>query len=450
MPRCASAPTQSIAGGEPLGCDTPPLGSQGMNSSAPPATDEASAPSPQSIQDAGVFKLNRSQAIHRWYPFVEGFASDLVNWAIEAGPVDRPRIFDPFGGSGTTALAASTRGLDSAFCEVNPFLAWLAEVKVNRACRATANGELTYLREFSKIVTSWGDRPLPMLNSDHPLAVAERKRSFFPAGVVDEILTALSLVEGDWPSDVSELGRAAIAVSLVPSSNMVRRTDLRRRTKGDPPPVPFRQALFESIRKMLEDLTDLDVAARGRTKLLAHDIRTLDSRNTERFDLLVTSPPYLNGTNYERNTKLELLALGMIASEADLAPLRTDSITAGINGVSKRRPTPSEIPEVEAYATVLDEVAYDVRIPALVRGYFSDMQIALSRMRAVAESDSELLLDIGDSRFAGVTIPTHELLTVLAAEQGWQLKEEVHLRDRRSFDGTPLVQVLLKFTATHV
>ena len=90
-------------------------------------------------------------------------------------------------------------------------------------------------------------------------------------------------------------------------------------------------------------------------------------------DLVVTSPPYLNGTNYCRNTKLELLLLGLIHSENGLMDIRSKSVTAGINNVSKRIREPDVIAEVEEVATQLDECAYDVRIPRMVRAYFSDM-----------------------------------------------------------------------------
>lgn len=57
------------------------------------------------------------------------------------------------------------------------------------------------------------------------------------------------------------------------------------------------------------------------------------------------------------------------------------------------------------------------------------------------------MLDIGDSRFAGVTVPTDELLAEVATSVGWQLVKSDHLRKRRSYDGTPLKQVLLRFRA---
>jgi hypothetical protein len=56
-----------------------------------------------------------------------------------------------------------------------------------------------------------------------------------------------------------------------------------------------------------------------------------------------------------------------------------------------------------------------------------------------------IYLDIGDSKFAGVHVPTDEILTEVARERGLELIDSVKLRDRRSRDGTALVQRLLVF-----
>jgi hypothetical protein len=46
--------------------------------------------------------------------------------------------------------------------------------------------------------------------------------------------------------------------------------------------------------------------------------------------MAVTSPPYLNGTNYFRNTKIELWLLGFIENEQELKNLRREAISAGL------------------------------------------------------------------------------------------------------------------------
>lgn len=394
------------------------------------------------IKHAGVFTGNRAKPIHRWYPYIEGYSADLVEWALELSELKNPRILDPFGGSGTTNLVAAQHQLDSWFCEVNPFMAWVADVKINVSRLIKSKDDLTGLLEFKKalrkknLVSQKSLRYQTILEGDS-------RRHYFPDGVARQIASALTWIDDNLENENRELARLAIAVSLVPSSSMVRRTDLRRRTSTDPVPQPFVETVSTSIRKIADDLPSQPVSWSATANFLAPDIRTLPPK-CGRFDLIVTSPPYLNGTNYCRNTKLELLALEFISSEAGLSSFRTESITAGINSVSKSRNPPRPLDHVEPIASKLDRCAYDKRLPQLVRLYFSDMTEALGRLRTVASEQSQLVLDIGDSKFSGVHIPTDVLLARCAEAVGWRVAESFIVRKRRSYDGSDLKQVVMR------
>lgn len=405
-------------------------------------------PSHRSVVHAerlGVFSDNRNRPIHRWYPFVEGYSADLVVQAIAGSRHPNPVIFDPFGGSGTTALAASEHGHDAYFTEVNPYLAWVADVKVNKARAAFGRPDLGDLLKLASLLDDGA--PLAPSCETHPLIVADTKRQFFPAGVAETTVGILAWIASNLSSPVAELAVLACTTSLIPASNMVRRTDLRRRRAGDPLPTQLLPTIAIQLRAIFEDVRSTGATLQGSAIQIGADIRCLTT-SPKPFDLIVTSPPYLNGTNYCRNTKLELLALRLVADEAQLAGLRTESITAGINNVSSRRASPTEIASVEEVAARLDAVAYDKRVPSLVRGYFSDMQIAFRSIRRNAEAGTPFLLDIGDSRFAGVHVPTHDLLVDVAHDEGWSCESVDVIRTRRSYDGTPLTQVLLRLKAS--
>lgn len=390
----------------------------------------------------GVFSDSRGKPIHRWYPFLEGYSPDLVA-RILATRGAGAHLIDPFGGCGTTALAASQLGLDSAFCEVNPYLSWVADVKVNvshRASRDPALGELLSLAE--RLEHGF----MPPESESSPLVVADARRGFFPPGVAANAAGLLEWIAENLQSPVRELAMLAVTTSLIPASNMVRRVDLRKRRGDDPPPAPLSPTVASQLRVIYADIQNSASQLDGRAKCVARDARRL-GRLEQPVDTVITSPPYLNGTNYCRNTKLELLALGSIADEADLSGLRAASITAGINNVSRRRGEPDRIEAVEAIAAELDAVAYDRRIPALVRLYFSDMRAVFERVRANAVHGARWFLDIGDSRFAGVHVPTPHLLVEVAKGEGWSLVGIETLRSRRSYDGTTLTQVLLELVA---
>lgn len=389
----------------------------------------------------GVFGANKSRPFHRWYPFVEGYSADLVERALAEQSSDGI-VLDPFGGSGTTALAAATLGRDSVFAEVNPYLAWIADVKINQSRKLAEDGNASDLRTLADEVKA----TLPPVEQEHPLLIADRKRGFFPEGVAEEALGILALIDKSMVGPAREAPRLALATALIPSSNMVRRTDLRKRIQSDPAPIDLRTTVASRLRDFADDVEAHGACIQGTARHIAGDVRDQWIEEPE-VAVVVTSPPYLNGTNYCRNTKLELLTLGFIENERDLTNLRVSMISAGINNVSKRRLAAEIIDCVEPVAQKLDEVAYDVRIPTLVRTYFSDMKGALSQVRKHAVKGARMYFDIGDSRYSGVHVPTHTILRQIAENEGWHFLDEEALRTRRSYDGSELTQVLMHFEA---
>lgn len=393
----------------------------------------------------GVFGDNRKRPIHRWYPFIEGYSAELVDLALDNAR-DTSGVFDPFGGSGTTALTAAFRGISSAFTEANPYMAWLANVKVNSTRRARVTG--ADVGALIQLANELSELRLPSAPAEHPLILADKRREYFPPGVAGEIAALVGEMRRRFPEPVRDLALVALATAITPSSNMIRRTDLRRRTPKDSRPASFRCEVSRNLRMVADDVVGSGGNAHGRAVHVGDDAKSGWS-TAEPITAVITSPPYLNGTNYGRNTKLELLALGFLDDEAELVGLRTREITAGINNVAKRNAVPTEFSAVEKIAEQVARASYDRRIPSMIRGYFSDMSLVFHRLAMNSADGAEMWLDIGDSRYAGVPVPTHSLLSSVAELSGWRQVDERILRTRRSYDGTALVQSVLKFEMRH-
>ena len=67
-----------------------------------------------------LFASNKYQPVHRWYPLVEGFSSELVRRIVGEQKKFPQVCLDPFGGVGTTALACQDLGLKCFSFENNP------------------------------------------------------------------------------------------------------------------------------------------------------------------------------------------------------------------------------------------------------------------------------------------------------------------------------------------
>lgn len=399
--------------------------------------------------DLGVtFRDNVRQRVFGWYPYVEGFSATYTRDAILRY---HPRtVYDPFGGSGTTQLSATCLGVPSFYSEINPFMSFVAETKLvaSQWARSNLGTFKEASAEFERYLQSKRlDRDAERVDLSQYEA-AFPNRDFFEEVHIRQLLAAIHFArraENTSPS-LRDLFLLACAANAVRSSNMTRRADLRRRRadeyKNRVVDVPA--YLSETLKRFVSDVEHLP-AVMAPALRVSDDARELPSEYSNAFDLALTSPPYLNGTNYFRNTKIELWLLGFIKAEEDLGEYRRRAIAAGINHVTRDCPKPQTFERVEEVVARLDTTDGDKRIPRLVRQYFSDMHELFVTVHRGLTPGGTLLLDIGDSKFYGVHVPTDHLLVHVATRAGLVLEHRHILAKRYSRDKSELVQVELVF-----
>jgi len=390
---------------------------------------------------AATFALNKREPIHSWYSYLEGYSSCLIDDIVmQIGPENIHTIFDPFCGTGTTALVASSHGIKSYYCETNPFMRQVIEAKINA---------VKSLRD-SKICSSFLEQLLYKLeNYNYQLRFDEVRwegfEKFFDSDVLSRLQEMKKLVDTIEDEASHNIALILLASVTVRASKMIRQGDLRfakdsEKKEGDKDVV---SNFIAKIKTAIQDINSDECPTLAETICLDADARNIDIEN--QIDCVITSPPYLNGTNYIRNTKLELKLTGHVATEKDLPDFHSKGIIAGINNVSKRK---SDIPVLDVVAPYLNElepVAYDKRIPIMVAGYFADMDKVIERLSHAMKNNGYFIMDIGDSQFAGVHIPTHEILLKISEAHGFVLYDEEILRERHSKNGMVLSQRLLKF-----
>ncbi len=391
---------------------------------------------------SGTFRPNKNEPVHRWFPYLEGYSRQLVEYELrnrQAGEV----VYDPFGGSGTTPLTAVMNGLDGLYSEINPVMSLIAQTKMKSTALAM-DGELDLSR-----LRNWQERfrglDVVGLKAHENRSLGDFDR-FFDEDALLGIHVMREFIEEESDDLIRDLLKVVLASIVVPVSRMIRRGDLRfandrERAKNV---YPFKETAIAKFGELINDLSGVPRARPGYFAFVSEDVRDSDLR--ECVDVVVTSPPYLNGTNYFRNTKLEMRVLNIIESEKELGGFYQQGITAGINNVSSRREYETvEFPAFEEIVSALEADAYDSRIPVMVTGYFADMHKAISKIHEALKSGGVLSFDIGDSQFAGVHVPTHTLLDVMIREAGFEALDQTVLRTRRSRNGMTLTQRVMRY-----
>jgi len=395
------------------------------------------------------FKESKLMPVHRWYPYVEGFSASWLQEQLQ--PLRKSSvIYDPFGGSGTTPFEASRLGIKSYYSEINPFMRFVTDTKINAARQAAllVDDSADYLFQYLGYINSEDFKNgAQQLNLEQYYS-AFPNREFFEEEHIRDLLHAKEAIKNfTFPAYISSLILLSIASIAVECSNMTRRADLRKRRPNEYKNrvVNVRKSLTEKIYDIIFDLRHVSPEM-AETYLLSNDAKEVVPQFAESFDFAITSPPYINGTNYIRNTKIEIWLTGFIESEKELKNIREKTVCGGITDATKTRIEKLiKFPFVEEVATQLDEVAYDKRIPLMVRSYFSDMYKVLENVFKYLKNDARFVLDIGDSKFSDVHVPADSLLMTIGEQIGFQVERVEHLARRYSRDKTELTQVAITF-----
>ena len=388
-------------------------------------------------EKGGTFSLNKSEPIHRWYSYIEGYSSCLIAEELKMLLVLKPdikTIYDPFCGTGTTSLVAATHGIKSFYSESNPFMQSVIETKINCVRKLDQDTVIPKLIEYLALINT-------VRVENH--ASWNGFEKFFEGKQLNELLTIKELISKEDDKSVKNILALALSSIVVKVSKMTRRGDLRYATEKEYREENVLECFADKLNEIIFDIQHHKSIIKCGTMKVSDDARYNDYVNA--FDCVITSPPYLNGTNYIRNTKLELKLNDFITSESDLPSFHSKGIIAGINNVSKRTVIDTILPVVEPYLKQLQPVSYDERIPKMVAGYFRDMDTVIQKLSKSIKSGGLFTMDIGDSQFAGVHIPTHQILSNICVQYGFSLYDEEILRERRSKNGMILTQRLLRY-----
>ncbi len=397
------------------------------------------------------FKNSKTIPFQRWYPYAEGYSPDFVTSIINKYISHVGLVYEPFAGTGTTIFASDSMGFPTIYSEVNPVLQYLIDVKLRVLAlpysdRVNLSDEvLSYATKLLKFET-----PEDKVLKDNFFSVF-KKSIYFSEESFSQILSTKTYLRNIEVGLVKDLLTIAALSSLIPSSFLKKQGDLRFKTKkelesGVP---PFSVSFFENIQIITDDL----LKSSGLTLSHFHTFISPNAKNIAEIETpapisyVITSPPYLNGTNYIRNTKLELWFLEYLSSEKDLRRFRDEILTSGINDVKMNTDLEISVEEssplLKDTLAELNKSAYDVRIPQMAKAYFEEMYCFFRDLRDKLASNAHIFIDLGDSAFNNVHVKTDLILIELLNCLGYKLVKNEKLRERRSRGGMILSQVLI-------
>ena len=250
---------------------------------------------------------------HDIHPYPAKFIPQIPGTLISLLSARGELVLDPFGGSGTTALEAVRLGRRAVSVDANPLSALIGRAKTTTIDRDAARELHALHAALAAELQSLPNDPsrLCFVHEAHAPIIPNRDRWF-----ADSAFGELCLIKGRIMAIEAPAARDVALVALSRIALQASYQDSETRYKSVPRTVP----VGETIKRFLKEFSCVaDAVAEGEavrrygiSKFICGDVRALRTDQIEdgSVDLIVTSPPYGNATDYHLYHRFRLLWLG--------------------------------------------------------------------------------------------------------------------------------------------
>ncbi len=328
---------------------------------------------------------------HDLHPYPAKFIPQIPANLIASLSLRGEVVWDPFGGSGTCALEALFSGRRAISSDINPLATLITKTK----CTALSPEQHEALsRLHTRLGLAAADCDLASLikraagRTKRHIPDAPNLAKWFEPLVTSEIAFVLSEIDALEDGDCKDFARVALSSIIVNVSNQDGETRYATRAKGHRCGKvinTFCRALSDGLLKH-EPMERL--LGYRRVKALTADVRHLANGEScpadNSVDLIVTSPPYANATDYHLYHRFRLFWMGF-----DPRSMAQSEIGSHLRHQREKR-------------------GFDL--------YLEEMSRSLLGMRSRLRPGRFAVLVVGDSVFNGSVVRTASEL-IAAAEQ---------------------------------
>lgn len=382
---------------------------------------------------------NATAGRHGWLRLTPAYSLKVVNEILAAVDSTNPlTVLDPFGGTATTALAASYRGHRTVTVELNPFLHWFGQAKTAVYDRRTVEAASTLGAEVVGIAQTAGLSVVPA----PPMHGIHRWWNPGPLDSLRRIKTGIELACPD-PGQSRDLLLIAFCRLLIGLSNVrfnhqslsldAERSDQLRMDLEASPEEQFCAHLDAVLRSAEEN-------PEGELRGIQGDARDLSLLDISGVDLLITSPPYANRMSYIRELRPHMYWLGYLNSGREAGELDWLAI-GGTWGIATSRladwQPPADTFQPATLCEAAERIARDrnpngALLANYVLKYFADIWVHLRSARETLNAGAQVHYIVGNSSFYGVLVPVEQIYTELLTELGFERVSCKPIRKRNS------------------
>jgi len=368
---------------------------------------------------------NKSIPFLRIYRYKEAFAFNFVKDFLrrfEANSDDY--VFDPFSGLGTTLFTSMLSGIPSVGVDKLPIAYFVSKTLPL----------LLQLKE-NELKEKWSSL-IPMIQrsvpADIPSDVAIMKVAFD-----EETLLTLRKLK----STIEDLSAPYHDIFLLLFFSILEECSYtskdgqflrleRNKKTSDPIKAMNRKVaqVEEDIHRMKFLFPDLCINEGIIPDIYLGDARDLsDIKFKKKPTILITSPPYANRYDYTRTYSLEL-CFHFVKNFDELKAIRFGILRSHIESKILKGETPPHPIIKETVELLSKKKLNNPKIPSMLTTYFIDMQRVIQEWFKILAPNAKVAMVVDNVRFEGELIPVDLVLSEMAEEVGFRVREIIVAR----------------------
>lgn len=368
---------------------------------------------------------NKSVPLLRLYRYKEAFAFELVREFIRRFKLTtRDYLFDPFAGMGTTTFASMLHGIPSIGIDRLPIAVFVARTIP----------QLLFV-EPRELMSTF-ERLHSLVDAAQPAAIA-MDVPIMRKAFSDKNLFRLR----QWKTVIDALKQPLRDIFLLLFFAVLEQTSFTSkdgqflRIKKNKRPSEPDDALLDRVSQAMTDINKFKILLNHRSghrdflpTIMPGDTRELRDISFERPPTaIITSPPYANRYDYTRTYCLEL-CFHFAKNFDQLKDIRFAMLRSHIES----KVSEDERPPHPAIQEVIESLSLkhlnNPRIPHMLTAYFVDMQMVIQEWRRTLAPAAQVAMVIDNVRFEGELIPVDLILSEMAEEAGFSVKEIIVCR----------------------
>ena len=336
-------------------------------------------------------------------------------------------VFDPFSGSGTTAVEAIANGRNFVGFEINPLSKSIAEIKTSKLSPELLekfNTEILNLIKNKIYEISESDLPY-LVNRDHWFKDFVQRDLIRIKKAVDEFFSSYENKKID-----KEKYKLFYYMVLSAILRNVSNADTRHVFPG----VSKRMRKLEEEGKIhIDVIGSFERAIKKRSsyyadykydtnaKIILGDSSVSDVGFLRgKVDLIVTNPPYISSVRYIETLKLEMYWLEYIKDGKEYSDLAHKML--GNDRLSKKECEVLEYTKYSEINSLIDEMKEkDLKNAKIIGEFFNKIEKVIENMSVVLKSGGKAVIKISDSKIKKTKIETGRLMTLIAENYGFKL-----------------------------